>query len=276
MNSSHRQASIIIGIGLIVVSIVLVIYAFKLPKVNNLELEDYSSSTVTSAASSISSTDDNSTAFQKQNSVVDKTTVINETQSQQNVLTTNVEYPINLNSCSLEELTTIDGIGETRAQAILDYRDYLGGYTSVSQLKDIKGIGDATFAKIKDQFKAGCLSEDEILTTIKTCFNETGYLLDTHTAIGYGVLKQYQQETGDHTKTVLLSTASPYKFPESVYQAIYGEELDVYTAIDKLSEKTGVPVPQALAGIKEREVLHKEAIDKTEIISFIKSEIEAM
>ena len=44
----------------------------------------------------------------------------------------------------------------------------------------------------------------------------------------------------------------PYKFPESVYQAIYGEELDVYTAIDKLSEKTGVPVPQALAGIKER------------------------
>lgn len=99
MNSSHRQASIIIGIGLIVVSIVLVIYAFKLPKVNNLELEDYSSSTVTSAASSISSTDDNSTAFQKQNSVVDKTTVINETQSQQNVLTTNVEYPINLNSC---------------------------------------------------------------------------------------------------------------------------------------------------------------------------------
>ena len=88
MNSSHRQASIIIGIGLIVVSIVLVIYAFKLPKVNNLELEDYSSSTVTSAASSISSTDDNSTAFQKQNSVVDKTTVINETQSQQSVFST--------------------------------------------------------------------------------------------------------------------------------------------------------------------------------------------
>lgn len=149
MNSSHRQASIIIGIGLIVVSIVLVIYAFKLPKVNNIELEDYSSSTVTSAASSISSTDDNSTALEKQNSVVDKTTVINETQSQQSVLSTNVEYPINLNSCSLEELTTIDGIGETRAQAILDYRDYLGGYTSVSQLKDIKGIGDATFAKIE-------------------------------------------------------------------------------------------------------------------------------
>lgn len=150
MSSSHRQASIIIGIGLIVVSIVLLIYAFSLPKVNNLELGDYSSSTVTSsAASSISSTDYNSTALEKQNSVVDKTTVINENQSQQSVSSTNVEYPINLNSCSLEELTTIDGIGETRAQAILDYRDYLGGYTSVSQLKDIKGIGDATFAKIE-------------------------------------------------------------------------------------------------------------------------------
>lgn len=133
-----------------------------------------------------------------------------------------------------------------------------------------------TYAKIKDQFKAGCLSEDKILETIKTCYNETGYLLDTHSAIGYGVLKQYQQDTGDKTKTVLLSTASPYKFPESVYQAIYDEKLDVYQAIDKLNEKTGVPVPQSLVGIKDREVLHKQTIDKTEIISFIKSEIEAM
>ena len=170
-------------------------------------------------------------------------------------------------SSNLERLVWFmsDGDGEKVRQ----YMDKLNS-------EGVYEVDDATFAKIKDQFKAGCLSEDEILTTIKTCFNETGYLLDTHTAIGYGVLKQYQQETGDHTKTVLLSTASPYKFPESVYQAIYGEELDVYTAIDKLSEKTGVPVPQALAGIKEREVLHKEAIDKTEIISFIKSEIEAM
>lgn len=150
------------------------------------------------------------------------------------------------------------------------------GYMDKLNHEGIYEVDEEIFVRIKDQFKAGYLSEDKVLDTIKECFNETGYLLDTHTAIGYGVLKQYQKDTGDNTKTVLLSTASPYKFPESVYQAIYGEELDVYSAINKLNEKTGVPIPKALAGIKEREILHKKAIDKTEIISFIKSEIEAL
>ena len=137
-------------------------------------------------------------------------------------------------------------------------------------------VDKEVFEKIKDQFKAGCLNEQEVLETIKSCYNETGYLLDTHTAVGYGVLKRYQHESGDDTKTVLLATASPYKFPESVYKAIYGEELNVYDAIDKLHEKTGVMIPKPLVGIKDREVLHKQAIDKSEIVDFIKSEIEAM
>lgn len=137
-------------------------------------------------------------------------------------------------------------------------------------------VDQDVLAKIQEQFKAGYLDEDQVLATIKACYNETGYLLDTHTAVGYGVLKEYQAKTNDHTKTVLLATASPYKFPESVYQAIYGEELDVYSAIDKLNEKTGVMVPKPLQGIKDREILHKKKIDKSEIIDFIKAEIEAV
>ncbi|MFQ6792964.1 MAG: threonine synthase [Thomasclavelia sp.] len=137
-------------------------------------------------------------------------------------------------------------------------------------------VDQNVLAKIQEQFKAGYLDEDQVLATIKACYNETGYLLDTHTAVGYGVLKEYQAKTNDHTKTVLLATASPYKFPESVYQAIYGEELDVYSAIDKLNEKTGVMVPKPLQGIKDREILHKKKIDKSEIIDFIKAEIEAV
>lgn len=137
-------------------------------------------------------------------------------------------------------------------------------------------VDQDVLVKIQEQFKAGYLDEDQVLATIKACYNETGYLLDTHTAVGYGVLKEYQAKTNDHTKTVLLATASPYKFPESVYQAIYGEELDVYSAIDKLNEKTGVMVPKPLQGIKDREILHKKKIDKSEIIDFIKAEIEAV
>lgn len=133
-----------------------------------------------------------------------------------------------------------------------------------------------TYNRIKEQFEAGYLTEEEVLKTIKKCYQETGYLLDTHTACGYGVLKEYQKNSGDKTKTVLLATASPYKFPESVYQAIYNEKLDVYNAIDKLNEKTGVMIPKGLVGIKDRPVLHKTQIDKSEIIDFIKSEIENM
>ena len=154
--------------------------------------------------------------------------------------------------------------------------DKVRSYMDKLNSEGVYEVDEETYEKIKEQFKAGYLNEDEVLQTIKQCFNETGYLLDTHTAIGYGVLKQYQKDSGDDMKTILLSTASPYKFPESVYKAIYDEELDVYSAIEKLNERTGVPVPRALAGIKDRAVLHKEAIDKTEIISFIKSEIEAM
>lgn len=170
-------------------------------------------------------------------------------------------------SSNLERLVWFmsDGDGEK-------VRDYMNKLNS----EGIYAVDDVTFSKIKDQFKAGCLSEEDVLKTIKQCFNETGYLLDTHTAIGYGVLKQYQNDSGDNTKTVLLSTASPYKFPESVYQAIYGEELDVYSAIEKLSKNTKVSIPKSLDGIQKRKILHKQSINKTEIISFIKSEIEKM
>ena len=61
---------------------------------------------------------------------------------------TAVSYPINLNTATVEELVSIDGLGENRASAIIEYRDYLGGYTSVEQIKEISGIGDATYAKL--------------------------------------------------------------------------------------------------------------------------------
>ena len=62
---------------------------------------------------------------------------------------TEVKYPLNLNTCTAEELMTISGIGEVRAASIIAYREYLGGYTNVEQLKNISGIGDGIFAKIE-------------------------------------------------------------------------------------------------------------------------------
>lgn len=137
-------------------------------------------------------------------------------------------------------------------------------------------IDPETLTHIQQEFKAGMLNEEEVIGTIRTCYKETGYLLDTHTAVGYGVLKKYQETSNDHTKTILLSTASPYKFPESVYYAISGTKLNEYDALEALYNRTKVPVPKPLAGIKDRKILHKQVIDKKEIIDFIETEIKKM
>lgn len=137
-------------------------------------------------------------------------------------------------------------------------------------------VDDDVFKKVQRYFTAGCLDEDKVLEVIGQCYRDTGYLLDTHTAIGYGVYKQYQKETNDQTKTILLSTASPYKFPGSVYQAISGEKLDEYKAVEALNKKTNVSVPKPLQGIDKREVLHTKVIDKESIIDFIGEQIKEL
>lgn len=134
-------------------------------------------------------------------------------------------------------------------------------------------VGGEVLARIREEFSAGYLTEEQVLETIRDCYIRTGYVLDTHTACAYGFLGRYRAESGDKTPTIVVSTASPYKFPESVHGAISGETLDVYSAIQALERGTMVPVPSPLQGIKERPVLHSTVIDKAEIPEFIKDAV---
>ena len=85
----------------------------------------------------------------------------------------------------------------------------------------------------------------------------------------YKVMKEYEQEDGEH-KCVLLSTASPYKFAPAVYEAIFGkEELDEFTCMEKLQQKSGAEMPRPLAELAKLEVRHKHLIDKDEMTSFV-------
>jgi threonine synthase len=137
-------------------------------------------------------------------------------------------------------------------------------------------VDEELFNKVKELFIAGMQNEEEVIQNINTCYNETGYLLDTHTAVGYGVYKNYQKDSQDKTKTIILSTASPYKFPKSVYQAITQTELDEYESIDALNALTKVDIPTPLKEIKDREVLHTKVIDKKEIVDFIGESIKGL
>ena len=135
-------------------------------------------------------------------------------------------------------------------------------------------IDESDLNILKNEFYANWINEDDVIKTVGECYKETGYVLDTHTAVGYGVYQDYVKNSSDNTKTIILSTASPYKFPQSVYKAITNNELDEYEAIDALYEKTKVEVPYPLKGIKDREIRFKDIIDKTDIIDFIAKKIK--
>jgi threonine synthase len=124
---------------------------------------------------------------------------------------------------------------------------------------------------ISDEFYAGCVFKDETEETIKNVYEKHGYLLDTHTAVAYKTLEKYKTETNDKTVSVVLSTASPYKFSKSVYEALYKKtDSDEFQIMQELSEKTGVNIPENLKGLKEKTVLHKEVCEKDEMENYVK------
>ncbi|MCD8078202.1 MAG: threonine synthase [Lachnospiraceae bacterium] len=107
---------------------------------------------------------------------------------------------------------------------------------------------------------------------IRETYEKEQYIMDTHTAVAAHVYKQYREETGDTTPTVIASTASPYKFTRSVMSAIdpkYETEED-FALIDQLHELSGVAIPQAIEDIRSAEVLHKTVCEKDEMEKVIK------
>ena len=109
--------------------------------------------------------------------------------------------------------------------------------------------------KIQSVFVGGFSSEAETEATIGKMMDEHKYLIDTHTAVAFHVLEQYRKETGDQTKTVVASTASPFKFCDAVLDALNVTDKATGTALlDQLAEVSGMPAPQPLASLKDKQV----------------------
>lgn len=122
-------------------------------------------------------------------------------------------------------------------------------------------------AKIKEEFKAGYASNEDTEKTIKAIYEKDKYLLDPHTAVAYKVLLENKD---DKHVSVVLSTASPYKFTNSVYESLHGKTtIDEFTLMKKLNEETGVMVPKNLADLDKKEVLHDNVIEKTQLREFV-------
>ena len=127
-------------------------------------------------------------------------------------------------------------------------------------------------AQLSD-FYGNYSSEAETAEVIKKLYEDTGYVIDTHTAVAAGVYGKYKAETGDtETKTVIASTASPFKFTRSVMDAIdhkYDSMTD-FELVDELSKIANVEVPQAIEDIRSAAVLHDTVCEVDEMEATVK------
>lgn len=121
-------------------------------------------------------------------------------------------------------------------------------------------------------FYGNYASEEETAAVIREIYQEAGYIIDTHTAVAAAAYKKYQKETGDTAKTVIASTASPYKFTRSVMTAIdekYNSKPD-FELVDELEKLSKVKVPQAIEDIRTAPVLHKTVCEVEEMEHVVK------
>ncbi len=131
-------------------------------------------------------------------------------------------------------------------------------------------VDDATLANINETFKGLCCTEEETIKTIGATYSDFGYLCDPHTAVGIKAAGDYRAQTKDDVPTIVLSTASPYKFPAPVSKAIGLEDKgDEFEQIAAICGKTGVPVPRNLSSLRDKKVLHNDVIDREDIIDYV-------
>ena len=177
------------------------------------------------------------------------------------VLTTSPSMDI-LISSNLERLIyRIAGNDAEKNAALMAALSGQGKYEITAEMKE----------KLAD-FYGNYATEKETAETIKELYEETGYVIDTHTAVAATVYNKYKAQTKDEAKTVIASTASPYKFTRSVMEAIDEKyaAMDDFALVDELSRLANVKVPNAIEEIRTAPVLHDRVCDKEEMKAVVK------
>lgn len=137
-----------------------------------------------------------------------------------------------------------------------------GAYEITPQMKEA----------LKD-FYGNYTSEEEMEEVIRSLYEKTGYIIDTHTAVASGVYNKYKEATGDETKTVIASTASPFKFTRSVMDSIDKkyDSMGDFELVDELSKIGKVAVPPAIEEIRTADILHNTVCEVEQMQDTVKS-----
>ncbi len=127
-------------------------------------------------------------------------------------------------------------------------------------------VGETMLEKIQKLFWSDYSDDLETLAAINETFQNNDYLADTHTAVAINVYEKYRTATKDETPSVILSTASPYKFNSSVVKALLGQQAvsgkNEFELLDILSEVSNTKIPGNLAGLDEKPILHRQVVEK--------------
>ena len=135
-------------------------------------------------------------------------------------------------------------------------------------------VDDSVFRLMEEHFDAGFADTVETADCINRVYSRYGYLLDPHTAVAWKVSEDYVRRTGTDVKNVVLSTASPYKFPADVLRAI-GEEApaDPFDVMEKLHDATGAAIPRNLAALRDAPIRFRDVVPKESMYDYVMEEV---
>ena len=182
------------------------------------------------------------------------------------ILTTSPSMDI-LISSNLERLIyRIAGDDAQKNRALMENLSKCGKYEITDSMKE----------QLKD-FYGNYATEEETARVIKNLYQDTGYVIDTHTAVAACVYEKYKADTKDETKTVIASTASPFKFTRSVMNAIDQryDAMGDFELVDELSKIANVKVPKAIEEIRTAPVLHDIVVDAEDMPTIVKKLLNA-
>lgn len=143
----------------------------------------------------------------------------------------------------------------------------VAGYMQQLREQGSYTVSDALKAKIQEVFAGSFCNDIQTREKIGHAWRDHRYLIDTHTAVAYHVLDDYRRETGDTTPSVVVSTASPFKFCDQVLRGI-GGTADAFgpALIRRLSCETQIDAPAPLTGLDARPVRFGGCVDKAQML----------
>ena len=149
------------------------------------------------------------------------------------------------------------------------------GYMEKLNADGIYEVRPEVRKNLQELFSGYCCDDELTKSYIAKVYAEHGYLIDPHTAVGFSSLDQYRAETGDNTPCVVVSTASPFKFCDSVLTALGEKDIaDGLDVLDQLSEKTGMPAPAPLAGLRNKQVRFTTTVEKENMVDAVMTMLE--